>query len=575
MSGTRDAGGKDDLSVARALTWRYVIALVLVASLSSAAWISLHLVIEEQQSTAAVVNVSGRQRMLSQRIALFSNLLVNAPQSERTQIRARLKDAVDLMERSHHALTHGDEALGLSGKMSDAVRAMYFDGPDALDAGVDAYIGSAREFLLLEQDAPSYDTPSLRYLTRQASTTLLESLDRMVRQYQREGEASVGRLQRAETIFWLVTLSLLMLEALLIFRPFARHVRDIIGRLQDASDALRSHQEQLELAVTQRTAELESRTRAMIESEEKFRLISTVAKDAIVIVGEAEKVVYWNPAAEKILGYAANEAIGRNLHELITPMRYREDAHRSFGRFSDYGVGSLIGKTFEIAALHKDGREFPVELSISAFRFHNDWHALGLIRDITERKQMEEQVRQLAFYDTLTSLPNRRLLNDRLSQAMAACRRSGWCSALLFLDLDNFKPLNDRYGHVIGDLLLIEVAQRLKGCVRENDTVARFGGDEFVVVLGELAADHAGATAQAGVVAQKISAALSAPYLLNISRDGSEGAHVEHRCTTSIGAVVFTSHECSADDVLKWADDAMYRAKEAGGGQVRFFDQPG
>ena len=395
----------------------------------------------------------------------------------------------------------------------------------------------------------------------------------MVRQYQREGEASVGRLKQAETIFWSVTLLLLMLEALLIFRPFARHVRDIIGKLQAAGDALRIHQQQLEQAVRDRTAELESRTRAMIESEEKFRLISTAAKDAIVIMGDAEKVVYWNPAAEKILGYTANEAIGRNLHELITPQRYRSEAHSGFGRFSDYGVGSLVGKTFEIAALHQDGREFPIELSISAFRFHNSWHALGMIRDITERKQMEEQVRQLAFYDTLTSLPNRRLLNDRLSQAMAAGKRSGWFSALLFLDLDNFKPLNDRHGHVVGDLLLIEVAQRLKRCVRENDTVARFGGDEFVVILGELAADRAGAGAQARIVAQKISTALSEPYLLNISRDG-ESSVVEHRCSTSIGAVVFVSHECSVDDVLKWADESMYRAKAAGGGQVRFFDQP-
>ena len=161
MDGTCNAAGDDDLSIARALTWRYVIALVLVASLSSAAWISLHLVIEEQQATAAVVNISGRQRMLSQRIALFSNLLAGAQKSERAQIRGRLKEAIDLMERSHHALIQGDQALGLPGKMSDAVHAMYFDGPDALDARVDAYLGSAREFMLLEADAPGRDMPSL------------------------------------------------------------------------------------------------------------------------------------------------------------------------------------------------------------------------------------------------------------------------------------------------------------------------------------------------------------------------------------------------------------------------------
>jgi len=197
----------------------------------------------------------------------------------------------------------------------------------------------------------------------------------------------------------------------------------------------------------------------------------------------------------------------------------------------------------------------------------NPLRAIGTHSDITERKLMEEQIRQLAFYDSLTRLPNRRLLNDRLSQIMSASRRSGLYGALIFLDLDNFKSLNDTSGHDAGDLLLIEVAERLKKCVRSMDSVARFGGDEFVVLLSELDGDKIESTAQAGHIAEKIRAALSDLYFLPVS---SEAAGVMHRCTASIGVAVFIDHEASQDDILKWADAAMYRAKEFGRNQIRF-----
>jgi diguanylate cyclase (GGDEF)-like protein/PAS domain S-box-containing protein len=194
---------------------------------------------------------------------------------------------------------------------------------------------------------------------------------------------------------------------------------------------------------------------------------------------------------------------------------------------------------------------------------------IGTHTDISERKHMEEQIRQLAFHDTLTGLPNRRLLLDRLSQAMASSKRSGRYGAVMFLDLDNFKPLNDAHGHGLGDLLLIEVADRLCSCVRAMDTVARFGGDEFVVLLSDLDADRDVSAAQASRVAEKIRAILSAPYVLPVNHEGRAEAHVEHRCTVSIGAVLFIDNESSQDDILKRADVAMYQAKEAGRNTVR------
>jgi diguanylate cyclase (GGDEF)-like protein len=191
--------------------------------------------------------------------------------------------------------------------------------------------------------------------------------------------------------------------------------------------------------------------------------------------------------------------------------------------------------------------------------------------DITERKQMEEQVHQLAFYDALTKLANRRLLNDRLNQTMAAGKRSRLYGALMFLDLDNFKPLNDLHGHEVGDLLLSEVATRLKRCVREIDTAARFGGDEFVVMLCDLSPDRPESAAQAMIVARRIQTALSAPYLLT-RQDGTAAATVEHHCTASIGVALFIDHETSQADLLKWADTAMYQAKAAGRNSIRFHD---
>jgi diguanylate cyclase (GGDEF)-like protein len=195
-----------------------------------------------------------------------------------------------------------------------------------------------------------------------------------------------------------------------------------------------------------------------------------------------------------------------------------------------------------------------------------------VVNDITERKEMQEQVRQLAFYDPLTKLPNRRLFNDRLSQAIAASKRSACYGALLFLDLDNFKALNDTHGHAAGDLLLIEAAIRLKGCVRATDTVARLGGDEFVVVVGSLNVDKAESTAQARLIAGKIEASLSTPYLISVKHDGKVDSTIEHQCTASIGAVVFIDHEGSQEDFLRWADTAMYKAKEAGRSLIRFYE---
>ena len=188
---------------------------------------------------------------------------------------------------------------------------------------------------------------------------------------------------------------------------------------------------------------------------------------------------------------------------------------------------------------------------------------IGIVQDITERKEAADEIRNLAFYDPLTNLPNRRLLLDWLKQALSSSARSGKTGALLFIDLDNFKSINDTFGHEIGDMLLQEVAKRLIFSVRENDTVARLSGDEFVVILELLSEDELDAARQTELIAEKIRTALGQPYLL----DGHE-----HHSSPSIGATLFKGQVQSAEDLMKQSDIAMYQAKKAGRNTMRFFD---
>ena len=197
---------------------------------------------------------------------------------------------------------------------------------------------------------------------------------------------------------------------------------------------------------------------------------------------------------------------------------------------------------------------------------------LGIGHDITKRKEMEEQINQLAFYDSLTHLPNRRLLNDRLQQALLKSARSRLYGALMFIDLDNFKSLNDNHGHLAGDMLLADVAKRLQESIRDIDTIARFGGDEFVIILNDLHENLDTATTLASKIAEKIRLCLAEPYEITLpTPEEQEASTITHQCTASIGIVLFLDHQEKQEDLLKWADHAMYQAKERGNNQIVFF----
>lgn len=292
-----------------------------------------------------------------------------------------------------------------------------------------------------------------------------------------------------------------------------------------------------------------------------------------IIIADRQAVIQWaNPAFSELSGYTLEETVGSHMRDLVKSGEQSQEFYAElWGTLLDGRVwhGEIINK-------RKDGTFYPEEMTITPVRLDSDeiTHFIAVKQDISERKQAEAQIYNLAFFDALTRLPNRRLLNDRLDQTMAASKRSGRYGALMFMDLDNFKPLNDVHGHEVGDLLLQEVARRINSCVREVDTVARFGGDEFVVVLRELDADMSASTAQAGIIAEKIRIILAEPYSLTIHASQNESIRniVEHHCTSSIGVVLFRNHEATSNDLIKWADLAMYQAKAAGRNLIRFYD---
>ncbi len=330
----------------------------------------------------------------------------------------------------------------------------------------------------------------------------------------------------------------------------------------------------LENQVRIRTEELkaalvenEKMNRALRESENRLRLIVENAPISIHEIDMEGRIISMNAAGLRMRGVNEESEVRGTFYLSIVSDRDR-------GRikvFFDKAFSGDISR-FEFKSQGPRERIFTSCLVPIRDKIDGVERLIGLTDDITEQKEAEEHIRRLAFYDALTQLPNRRLLYDRINQAKTLSKRTGRYNALMFIDLDNFKPLNDAYGHKVGDLLLIEVAHRLIACVREMDTVARLGGDEFVVLISELKGEKESATAQVRGVSEKIRASLALPYLLTLKHDGEAEIAMEHRCTSSIGVVVFVDHEAGQEDIIKWADMAMYQAKRQGKNTVHFFD---
>ncbi len=310
------------------------------------------------------------------------------------------------------------------------------------------------------------------------------------------------------------------------------------------------------LSVTRDITERKLAEEALAKEAKRFQAILKTASDGIHVLDMKGRLIEASDSFLRMLGYSEAEAKHLNVADWDVQFAKPEILSKISGMMTE-------ATTFETKHRRKDGIVFDVEISARGVELDGKRYLYNSSRDITSRKAAEAEIEQLAFYDTLTQLPNRRLLIERLGQAKALSHRTEDYGALIFIDLDNFKTLNDTLGHKVGDLLLGEVGTRLRSCVREADTVARLGGDEFVIMLGDLSPKIDEAATQAEAVGDKVLSLLGQPYVL---------AGRTHHSTASLGITLFRDKESSNDDLLKQADLAMYQAKAAGRNTKRFFD---
>ncbi len=301
--------------------------------------------------------------------------------------------------------------------------------------------------------------------------------------------------------------------------------------------------------------------RRQLEQDLRIAAIAFESQAAIMVTDASQCILQVNQAFSRLTGYTAEEAIGQRPSLLKSGWQdaaFYVDMWRELSE-----TGHWQG---EIWNRRKNGEIFPEWLTISGVR--DSWgkltHFVSTFSDISNLKVAESEIHHLAFYDPLTAMPNRRLLLNRLEKSCSTSRRSGQHGALLMIDLDHFKTLNDTLGHDVGDRLLVEVAKRLADCIREGDTAARLGGDEFIVMLDNLGRDAESAGVQAEIVAEKIRLELARPYLLQ--------ADTEYFRSASVGISLFHGHDKTVDVLLKQADIALYKAKDAGRNTIRFFD---
>lgn len=304
--------------------------------------------------------------------------------------------------------------------------------------------------------------------------------------------------------------------------------------------------------------DLADRKRA--EAELRVAAIAFESQEGLFITGADRRIIRVNRMFTRITGYEAAEVIGQT-GSMFSSGRHDAQFFADMDRALSH-EGKWEG---EIWNRRKNGDVFPqwLRVAVVADEKGRITNYVQTFVDITQRKAAEDQIQRLAFFDPLTSLPNRRMLINRLQHALMAAVRKTNSGAVLFIDLDHFKNLNDTLGHDVGDILLQQVAKRLLGCVREVDTVARLGGDEFVVMLEALDGDPEAAAAQATQVAEKILISLNKPYRL---------AGLDYHSSLSMGVAMFGGQYVSEDEVLKQADLAMYQAKNAGRNGMRFFD---
>ncbi|ABA87936.1 sensor diguanylate cyclase/phosphodiesterase, PAS domain-containing [Syntrophotalea carbinolica DSM 2380] len=286
------------------------------------------------------------------------------------------------------------------------------------------------------------------------------------------------------------------------------------------------------------------------EKEAQFKTVIRATHDAVVVINERGLVTLFNPAAEELFGWSSAEMLGCNL-DILMPEGYRDQHRHDVASFFSTGEPSeAVGRSLELLAVHRSGKEFPIELSLSVGKYGHERFVLAILRDISSQRQVEREIKQLAYYDSLTGLPNRALFEDRFRRVLTTADRAGKMAALLFIGVDNLNSINDTHGHTYGDKLLKVIGQRLVAVAQNGATVVRWEGDKFVVLLPGLSDAET-----ADTVARQILQSIAEPC---------EVDDQSFFVTASIGGAVYPQHGADGDKLLKNADMAMYASKELG-----------
>ena len=551
------------------MTFTYLFALSIIALLSIASFFTLRMVISTQKTSASVINVTNRQRFLAQNVAIYALCLANAKNA--TDIETSKQDLLTTiveMEKAHKGLLCGDTSLKLTGRQSPQIKAFYQQKPVELDKKISNYFTEAKNLSKEPDDELSPHNEHVLSILNKFATELIVSLDMVINQLQSESEKDNRKLQLLEFLVLCITLFALIIVAWYIFRPMTERIKRDINEQRRAQ-----RRTNVQYAVTRVLAE----SPAITETIQKLlqSLGETLGYNVGLFCGMDRqngslflKETWQNclPAkdAEELFSGPMSFSPEKGLPGVIAPnkapigipdittepnvCRYPiASKHNLNGAvaFSVVSEKEILG-VFEFFSLQKQPIDAYLLDCLNTLGNH--------IGQFFKRKESEEQIAHLATHDTLTNLFNRRRFNEELQSWLTQSSRYGAHGALLFIDLDNFKNVNDTYGHQTGDELLVNISAVLKQRLRKSDVLGRLGGDEFAVLLSHVNGE------QAVTIAEQ----MVETVLQNGKYTNSNYTNV----TASIGVALFPDHSQELDGLIACADHAMYRAKE--GGRNRF-----
>ena len=541
-------------SPVRSLRFRYVLGLSMIALLVTGSFVTMQLLVSKQENFSHLIGIAGRQSGLADRIVHFASRMVRTEDEEEFRVaRSQLGLAVSTLVRSHNVLMNGSPEDGLPKVWNPTLEVIYFDpvSGSGLDAAVQRYVKQARKVYDAEFGTLSPNSAAFLFVDLYGPHVLDALFSAAADEYEAIAHEAILQIERLEVVLWITALLTLIAEALWIFRPLESRVCAAFRKIAEKNAELQHSVAMFEQA--------ESRLR---EGEERFRSLLYSAGEGIVGVNNQGECTFGNPAAATLLGFDNVEQLsGLHIHELVHGAHGAPDAESAEGCpiCANWLRGRAVSSAQE-SFVRRDRTILPV-----AFRLQpiiKDGVKMGFVlsfNDISERLEAERQMVRQASYDSLTGLPNRAIGLERLSQALALCARSDEKVAVMLLDLDQFKRINDTFGHAAGDQLLIQTASRLGHNLRRTDVVARLGGDEFLIITQNLRS-----TADADSAARNVLSLFDEPFEL---------AGNESFVTASVGVAVHPEDGDDVEGLLRKADAAMYRSKERGRNGYHFFTE--